>query len=217
MSGEATAVSTRQQRLQHNSAERRAQKKLDLRQSMLSAATALFERDGFEGFSLRQVAEAIGYSPTSIYLYFRDKEDLLHHVALEGFRSFGQDLQQAADLPGSAQERLNAIGLAYLRFGLRRPLHYRLMFMVRGDWLGLPTPSGYDSVIDSFGVLEQAVQLGMESGELKGGDVQVYTSFLWSNVHGLVSLHLATPYFPAEILEELYRQHQEMIGRSLSS
>ena len=101
--------------------------------------------------------------------------------------------------------------------GLRRPLHYRLMFMVRGDWLGLPTPSGYDSVIDSFGVLEQAVQLGIESGELKGGDVQVYTSFLWSIVHGLVSLHLATPYFPTEILEELYRQHQKLIGRSLSS
>lgn len=216
MSGDATAVTTRGQRLQHNSAERRAQKKLDLRQSMLGAATALFERDGFEGFSLRQVAEAIGYSPTSIYLYFRDKEDLLHHVALEGFRSFGQDLQRAADQPGSAHERLHAIGLAYLRFGLRRPLHYRLMFTLRGDWLGLPTPSGYDSVIDSFGVLEQAVQLGIERGELKGGDLQVYTSLLWANVHGLVSLHLATPYFPAEVLEGLYAQHNEITLRGLS-
>ena len=216
MSGEATAITTRQQRLQHNSAERRAQKKLDLRQSMLDAATVLFERDGFEGFSLRQVAEAIGYSPTSIYLYFRDKEDLLHHVALEGFRSFGQDLQRAADLPGSARERLCAIGLAYLRFGLRRPLHYRLMFMVRGDWLGLPTPGGYDSVIDSFGVLEQAVQLGITRGELRPGDLQVYTSLLWANVHGLVSLHLATPYFPAEVLEALYAQHNEITLRGLS-
>ncbi len=215
MNSEAT--STRQQRLQQNSAGRRAQQKLDLRQTILGAATRLFEQDGFEAFSLRQVAEAIGYSPTSIYLHFRDKEDLLHHVALEGFRTFGQELQAASDQPGSVWQRLNRIGLAYLRFGISHPLHYRLMFIVRGEWLAQPTPPGYDSVIDSFGVLRQAVQDGLASGELRPGDLDVYSAYFWSQVHGLVSLHLSTPYFPAEALEALYRQHQEITMLGMSS
>jgi AcrR family transcriptional regulator len=51
----------------------------------VDAAGALFLEQGYERFSLRKVAERIGYSPTTIYLYFRDKDDLLFTVVDEGF------------------------------------------------------------------------------------------------------------------------------------
>lgn len=204
---------TRQQRLRQASAERRAQQKLDLRRTILDAATNLFEKEGYERFSLRQVAEAIGYSPTTIYLYFTDKDDLLHHVALEGFRSFGEDLQRAFDSVEGALDRVQAMGLAYLRFGITHPLHYRLMFMVRGEFLERPNPPGYESIIDSFGVLQRAVEEGLARGELRPQPPEVYTSHLWSHVHGLVSLHLATPFLPRESLEGLFLAHMEVFRR----
>ncbi|WP_102126974.1 TetR/AcrR family transcriptional regulator [Deinococcus planocerae] len=206
---------TRQERLRRNSAERRARQRLDLRRAILGAATDLFAREGYEGFSLRQVAEAIGYSPTAIYLHFTDKDDLLHHVALEGFRSFGDELQRAFDGAGDTLERLRAVGLAYLRFGVSHPVHYRLMFMVRGEFLERPNPPGYGSVIDAFGVLERTVTEGLARGELPPRPAEVYTSFLWAHVHGLVSLHLATPHFPAEGLEALFLAHMEVFARGL--
>lgn len=209
------AGTTRGARLRQNSAERRARRKLDLRRLVLDAATDLFGREGYEGFSLRQVAEAVGYSPTAIYLHFADKDDLLHHVALEGFRSFGEDLErafgEAEDTPG----RIRAVGLAYLRFGMSHPVHYRLMFMVRGEFLERPNPPGYKPITDAFSVLERTVHEGLARGELAPRPPEVYTSYLWSHVHGLVSLHLATPYFPAEGVEALFLAHMEVFARGL--
>ncbi|MFX5306100.1 helix-turn-helix domain-containing protein, partial [Acinetobacter baumannii] len=70
-------TATRQIRIRQKSAERRERRRQETRRAILEAATRMFEREGYEGFSLRQVAEAIGYTPTTIYLYFKDKDDLL--------------------------------------------------------------------------------------------------------------------------------------------
>ncbi|WP_052351703.1 TetR/AcrR family transcriptional regulator [Deinococcus pimensis] len=204
---------TRQQRVRQASADRRARQKLDLRRAILDAATDLFEREGYEKFSLRQVAEAVGYSPTTIYLYFTDKDDLLHHVALEGFRSFGEDLARAFAAHEDTHARLLALGQAYVRFGVTHPVHYRLMFMVRGEFLSRPNPPGYESVVDSFGLLERAIREGLERGDLDVPDVSAHTLGLWAAVHGLVALHLATPYLPASALEPVLEQTMEVMRR----
>ena len=214
MSDEGT---TREARLRQGSAQRRAERRHDLRRAILDAATELFERDGYERFSLRQVAEVIGYSPPAIYLHFADKDDLLHHVALEGFRSFGEELQRAYDGTTEPRGRLRAIGKAYLDFGMTHRVHYRLMFMVRGEFLERPAPAGYESIIDSFGILERAVREAMEQGALRPGPVEAHSTFLWAMVHGLVSLHLATPYFPRETVEALFPQHMEVAMAGMRS
>ena len=204
---------TRKQKLSQNSLERRERGKLELRQTILDTAVKLFEEQGgFENFSLRQVAEAVGYSPTTIYLYFRDKDELLFYVVVEGFREFGQRLEDGYQSTQDPLERLHRIGKAYVQFGLDRPMHYRLMFLQRGDFLERTPPEGFESVIDSFGILNRAVSEAMAAGLIHAGDVLGYSSTLWASVHGLVSLHLSTPYFPAERVLEL----QELVLGTLA-
>lgn len=203
--------STRDGRIQARSLQRRAQQKLNLRRSILDAAITLFERDGYEGFSLRQVAEAIGYSATAIYQHFTDKDELLYYVALDGYRLFGEHLQAGYDAETDSRRRLRAIGLAYVRFGLSHPVHYRLMFMQRGDFFHRPRPKGYEGILDSFGVLRRIVEEGLASGEFRPGSVEVYTTLLWSGVHGLVSLALATQFFQNMDVEALYERHLEVM------
>lgn len=68
---------TRVERTRQASRHRREQEKEELQQLILKAAGELFLEQGYDRFSLRQVAERIGYSATTIYLYFEDKDDLL--------------------------------------------------------------------------------------------------------------------------------------------
>jgi len=207
-----SGAQTRKQKLSQNSLERRERGKLELRQTILEAAVKLFEEQGgFENFSLRQVAEEIGYSATTIYLYFRDKDELLFYVVVEGFREFGQQLEEGYRSSTDPVERLLNIGRAYVQFGLDHPMHYRLMFIQRGDFLERPPPEGFESVLDSFDILQRAVGEAMSAGTLPKGDVEAYSSTLWVSVHGLVSLHLATPYFPKERVLEL----QELVLHTL--
>lgn len=185
---------TRAQRIKKASAKRRDARKANTRRAILDAAIALFQEHGYENFSLRQVAEAIGYTPTTIYLYFKDKDDLLFHTAIEGFTTFGKMLQAAYDSSNDPLERLKAEGQAYVKFALENPVNYRLMFMQRGEFLERETPEGCEPVIDSFGILETTIQECLDAGYFKPGDVRNYAAVIWANVHGVASLAIATPY-----------------------
>ncbi len=186
-------VVTRQKRTQQKSLERREQQKTDLRALILQAAVRLFEAGGgYEQFSLRQVAEEVGYSPTTIYLYFKDKDDLLLHVVFEGFREFGQMLQAGYDAGTTPLERLRLIGQAYLEFGLSHPVHYRLMFMQRSEMMFQKLEGHLHTVVDSFAVLQAAVHEALEQGFLAPYPLEVYTALLWADVHGIVALQIST-------------------------
>lgn len=190
---------TRQRRTQQKSLERREQQKTDLRAAILQAAIRLFEAGGgYEQFSLRQVAEEVGYSPTTIYLYFKDKDDLLLHVVFEGFRAFGQMLQAGYDAGTTPLERLRLVGVAYLEFGLSHPVHYRLMFMQRSEMMFQKLEGYLHSVIDSFELLQSAVHEALEQGFLAPHPLEAYTSLLWADVHGIVALQISTGLYTPE-------------------
>lgn len=185
--------STRSERIRRQSQKRRAAQKEEVRRAILEAAGELFLAHGYEKFSLRQVAEAVGYSPTTIYLYFDDKDALLFEVALEGFRTFGERLAEAYGSSDDHLARLEALGRAYIRFGLEHPVHYRLMFMQRGEFLNRPKPEDEKPPIDSFGVLFRAVEEALAAGALKPADSMRLAQLLWSGVHGIVALAISMP------------------------
>ena len=189
---------TRAERLRDASRQRRDQEKQDVRQAILDAAAALFREHGYERFSLRQVAERIGYSPTTIYLYFTDKDDLLFTVADVGFTRFGEQLVAAAGSTADPAERLAAMGRAYIDFGLQNPAYYQLMFMQRGDFLMAQRAGECEPRIDSFSVLQQAVRDAINAGAMRSGDAAPYADALWALVHGIVAMAITMPFFPAE-------------------
>jgi|SoiMethySBSTD1v2_1073268.scaffolds.fasta_scaffold115440_3 AcrR family transcriptional regulator len=189
---------TRAERLRDASRQRRDQEKQDVRQAILDAAAALFREHGYERFSLRQVAERIGYSPTTIYLYFTDKDDLLFTVADVGFTRFGEQLVAAAGSTADPAERLAAMGRAYIDFGLQNPAYYQLMFMQRGDFLMAQRAGECEPRIDSFSVLQQAVRDAINAGAMRSGDAAPYADALWALVHGIVAMATTMPFFPAE-------------------
>jgi len=65
--------------------ERREHKKSRIRENILNAARELFVKDGFDGISMRRVAEKVEYSPTTIYLHFANKEELFRDLCHRDF------------------------------------------------------------------------------------------------------------------------------------
>jgi AcrR family transcriptional regulator len=181
---------------------RQEQEKQELRQTILSTAAELFLEQGYEHFSLRKVAERIGYSPTTIYLYFRDKDDLLFTIVDESFTRFRGQMQTAAESQEDPWERLVALGRAYIAFGVQNPMYYQLMFMQRADFL-TRIPEGSDQPrIASLHILEQAVQQALDAGTLRPGNAQTYSDVFWALVHGMVSLAISMRIFDSSRLQQ---------------
>ncbi len=209
-------LTTRDKRLKKASASRREQGKLELKQQILEAAMELFAIHGYEGFSLRQVAEVIGYSPTTIYLYFANKDDLLLAVALEGFRDFAAALETAYQTTNQGFDRIYTIGKAYFDYGLSHPIQYRLMFMQRGEFLAKPAPSGYTDFGNSFSILIRALEEEIKYRRLKPFEPRTMAALLWSSVHGVVSLALTTSHFPLEAAEPLFEWQMRILRDELT-
>jgi len=176
--------------------ERREREKEEVRGRILDAARDLFARDGYDAVTMRKIAEAIEYSPTAIYLHFKDKESLVRELCLADFDALAKAFQRIAREPDPL-ERLRKVGLAYADFALEHPNHYRLMFMtphpeVERDEAedakrkGNPEADAYAFLLAT---VSEAIEKGMLRPELK--DAHLVAQAAWAGVHGVVSLHVA--------------------------
>jgi len=170
--------------------ERKLRQKKFLRQEILDAASELFVKEGFENVSMRRIAEKIEYSPTTIYLYFKDKAQLLEQVCHETFARLSVHLTRIVEQPGDPVERLKRGLLAYVNFGLENPHHYRATFM-------MPIPEGFDKEkyskpdspgMQAFDFLRRCVYDCIAAGKFHSSDPEIISQTLWSGVHGITSL-----------------------------
>jgi len=210
-------ASTQDERIKAASQKRRERQKAETRQAILDAASELFLEHGYENFSLRQVAEQIGYSPGTIYLYFSNKDALLFTLADEGFERFGQMLQEAVDRTDNVREQIVGMGDAYIEFGLKNPVHYRLMFMERTDFLFRENPNATDgdTWAESFYILQRSVERAIEQGVIVQGDANTVSDAIWAMVHGAVSLGICMPHVDSDRTRRIYAHVRKAINTSI--
>lgn len=173
--------------------ERREREKEVVRGKILDAARELFVAEGYEAVTMRKIAQAIEYSPTAIYLHFRDKEAVINAICDTDFLQLATRFRKIAEVADPIA-RLRASGLAYADFALRHPNHYRLMFMTPH-----PPHSPEESVIevgnrdqDAYAFVlwtaGEAIAQGLLRPELD--DAELVAQIVWSAVHGWVSLRM---------------------------
>lgn len=177
--------------------QRRQRERDEVREKILDTARQLFIECGYEGVTMRKIAERIEYSPTTIYLYFADKEMLFREMCSADFRSLAATFQSAA-LIDNPVERLKAVARAYIRFGIEHPNHYRLMFMTPPPVMpdeealahkGNPTEDAYAFLVS---IVTSAIEAGVFRPEYQ--DHQLVAQTLWAATHGVISLEIAQGY-----------------------
>jgi AcrR family transcriptional regulator len=169
---------------------RKERQKEELKAKILQAARELFMQKGFEDTSIRNIAEKIEYSPTTIYLYFKDKDDIFHELHKEGFTLLNQYFRPLSHV-SNPFERLKAINKAYINFALENGEFYDLMFIIRSPINSLDKDdSTWDEGNRAFAFLVNTIQECSDQGYFSGMPVQIVAFTVWSMVHGIVSLEI---------------------------
>lgn len=174
-------------------ADRREREKQELRGKILDAARILFASEGYDAVTMRRIAEAIEYSPAAIYLHFADKEALVRELCEGDFLALAQHVEGLVAIADPI-ERLRALGMAYVEFGLTHPHHYRLMFMEpHQEEPPQQLVKKGDPKTDTYALLrlivEEALGRGLLREELTDADLIAQT--IWAGVHGVVALRTA--------------------------
>ena len=160
------------------------------RTRLCAVAQKRFAKQGVDGVSMRQLAEALGCSPMTPYRYFRNKEEILAAVRAAAFDRFASALEEAArKTRGDLRAGGQAMGEAYIRFALGDPDAYRLMFD-----LSQPHPDRYPELVRASARARHMMSAALEALVKAGifvGDAQLLGYVFWATMHGLVVLHLA--------------------------
>jgi AcrR family transcriptional regulator len=165
-----------------------------LRTLIIDAARELFVTKGVEAVTMREIAKRIGYSATSIYLHFVDKEALLRAICDTDFLALASSLKNVM-LIVKPVDRLHALGRGYAAFALTHPNHYRLMFMAERTQCD-PAESSLqqnnaeqDAYYQLKTVVSEVHAAGYFRTDLKDSDLIAQT--IWAGTHGVCSLQIS--------------------------
>ncbi|WP_138755851.1 TetR/AcrR family transcriptional regulator [Paenibacillus sinopodophylli] len=104
----------------------------ETKQSIIAAAEKLFRDKSFEDITIRQIAKEAGCSHTTIYIYFQDKESLLHTLSLQPMQLLQASLDKlSGDVFLAADEKLRRFNEQYIRFCLDNRSMYSIFFQAR--------------------------------------------------------------------------------------
>jgi AcrR family transcriptional regulator len=175
--------------------DRRQRHRASLRREILDAASQLFVEEGYQRVTMRRIAERIDYSPTTIYLYFRDKRELFGAICDETFSQLAATLERLKATPDTPLGHLREGLRTYLEFGTSHPNHYIVTFLQvqepSKDFQFEGSPGAR-----AFGSLREAVGACVAAGDIRTENAEATAQALWAAVHGLTALFITMKGFP---------------------
>ena len=169
---------------------RKERQKEELKAKITQAAKELFMQKGFEEVSIRNIAEKIEYSPTTIYLYFKDKDEIFLELHREGFALLNQYFRPLSHVADPYQ-RLKAMNKAYIGFAMENGELYDLMFIINAPMESIKKEeSDWEEGKRAFSFLVNTVQECIDKGYFQGMQTEIVAFTIWSMVHGIASLEV---------------------------
>jgi AcrR family transcriptional regulator len=186
-----------------------------LRDKISAAAQKLYLRDGIEGFSMRKVADMVGVSAPAIYRHYKNKDELLNEIVIEGLKILESYLRPALE-SGEPYDRLVRMTDSYLRFALEQPKYFDFAFLV-------PNPNSNamaDEIArpdwDTFRLAIEQVAACAEAGVFPKDDPLETAVTIWAEVHGLVTLFRTGRFGQdPELFRQIYRAAVDRMFRGL--
>lgn len=174
---------------------RREREKEQLKQAILEAAEDLILHEGYEKLSMRKIAEKIEYSTTTIYIYYKNKEEIIHHlihnIYIQVLNEFNKAFKKE---PKDPVKRLCMLMNIYITFGFKHPSHYKMLFIT--DVFRLKQNVKGLSGLEAFQLIVQTVEQCINDGHFRAEDPVLISQGIWANMHGITSLLIVRPDFP---------------------
>jgi AcrR family transcriptional regulator len=158
------------------------------RAQIADAALRLFVDEGVERVSMRRIADAVGYTPGALYAYFRDKDEILYALQVEGFARLLEPMRAIDVATLTPGERLYRFGEVYLQFAFENPQLYQLMFITSRLGQRIREDKKWEVGLDNYDRVRRAVRDCMTVGVIPRGELEAATFATWAQVHGIAAI-----------------------------
>jgi AcrR family transcriptional regulator len=168
--------------------DRKQREKEQMRRLILDAAREIFLEKGYYQTSMRNIADKIEYSPGTLYLYFKEKDEIFLDLHDEAFGKLFS-LFEPLFLVEEPFERLKAMGKLYMEFAFKNKDLYDLMFIMNAPINMLHNACEWKMGDRVFETLVKTLEQCQEKGRFKGKDLQPLAFMIWSGLHGMCAIY----------------------------
>lgn len=174
------------------------------RGEILDAAERIFIAEGYEGATIRKIAEGVGVSSTALYMHFPDKAAILGEIGKRALEVLLARNREIAAKPVDAALRIRMMLEAYMRWGLANPNAYQLVYSApRPLSATLWSEDTVDLSVQCYEIFADVVREVAAEGRLRPGDAESAAQAFWMGCHGVVALLCARPNFQWTDTEDL--------------
>lgn len=174
------------------------------RGEILRAAERIFIAEGYQGATIRKIADEVGVSSTALYMHFRDKDEILLEICDNAIAKLLKSNSEISTRPIDAVSRVRLMLDAYMSFALENPNAYQLVFCGHSGLVSEDKQMVTEALGDScYDVFVGTVREIGATGRLRTGTVESAAQAMWAACHGLVALLLTKPNFHWAPTDEL--------------
>ncbi|HEX8848800.1 MAG TPA: TetR/AcrR family transcriptional regulator [Gemmatimonadaceae bacterium] len=158
-----------------------------LRAQTLDAARRLIARHGHRDVSMRDIAAEVGCSVSSLYLYFANRDALIHTLIDEGFQRWYGEQLALVEQHGDPWTRLEAIARRYVEFGLANPELYEIMYMFHPQSMRRIPKDLFRRIRRSLDLTTENILACVGADVMGESEARVVAASVWATLHGVVS------------------------------
>jgi AcrR family transcriptional regulator len=187
------------------------------RTEILDAAKRLFVEKGYDATTIRRIAGSLGISSTALYVYFPDKNAILGEICDDTFEGLIEELDEVRRASPDPLHALQECLEGYIRFGLKHPNEYELVFVTRhSEEFQWPESGDKELGEQAFQRFSGCVEAAVKAGLTCDTDTDRLAQQLWAAIHGLVALLLLRSEFCWVDLDSLIKGHVAMLMRGVT-
>jgi AcrR family transcriptional regulator len=160
----------------------------EIKEMALDAAATIVEQEGSKKLTARNVATAIGYTVGTLYLVFKNLDDLVLHLNARTLDELHDWLQERRDPATTAPQQLHALAESYIDYAVSHTARWNLLFeSIAGEDQNLP--DWYlQRLVRLFNLIELALT-PLAVHQSQEAIVQA-SRVLWAGVHGICTLKI---------------------------
>lgn len=161
-----------------------------LRDQILDISRHMLFEDGYTSLSMRKIAKKANVSATSIYLYFENKDHLLHTLIEESVEDLSHFIESRALDVTDNIERFKKIVESYVDFGLQNPEKYEIIYKVRPESMARYPKEKFRKARRAYELLVKTIEDSVKAGDMEVEKPLVAAYSIWAQLHGVVSVVL---------------------------
>ncbi|MAO66040.1 MAG: TetR family transcriptional regulator [Balneola sp.] len=161
-----------------------------LRDQILDISRHMLFKEGYRSLSMRKIAKKANVTATSIYLYFENKDHLLHTLIEESVEDLSRFIEDQALPKTDNIDRFKAIIQSYVEFGMHHPEKYEIIYRVRSDSMARYPKEKFRKARRAYELLVQTIEESVEQRLMEVDDPLVAAYSIWAQLHGVVSVVL---------------------------